>query len=459
MTANPSPPAISSVTDPGAAQNFPSGSPGLAYNPTHITGKGSAMKLNNRVVLSAVVLVSLGAVALAQQKVPGEMWRHTMSMEASGFSMPSRTTEMCAPVGKPEEAMIRQQGPSECSTSNMQHNGGKTSFDFACTGKSPMQGHFEGEQSGNTMKGNMNATAEGMTMKMKFEATKLGKACEAVDYSNYKPPVVAAVAIPDTCQQIADKMDTSQLASAGSALLGQYPSPDGKGVTSCKQHAAFKKFCSAVQTPAGFADLDSQQWTFRDQPVPAGENEQARMMRAPLSESLKACGLGTDANSVNALQKKMVDAAKKNGSYGFVLYYAAGTEYAAVKDTAKKECSGRSFTNASNPQYSRLCANYGAALARDDRAGVMEAAGCGQEREDAARGICVGAKNAGSGSVANMGTSPASSTGAAGTAATGTASTATAAPSAEEAAQEEAAKKGNSTLDKGKKALKGLFGR
>jgi len=421
------------------------------------------MKSNSRIVLCAMGFVSLCAVALAQQKVPGEMWRHTMSMEASGFSMPSRTTEMCAPVGKPEEAMIRQQGPSECSTSNMKSAGGKTSFDFACTGKSPMKGHFEGEQSGNTMKGNMDATAEGMTMKMKFEATKLGKACEAVDYSNYKPPVVAAVAIPDTCQQIADKMDTSQLASAGSALLGQYPSPDGKGVTSCKQHAAFKKFCSAVQTPAGFADLDSQQWTFRDQPVPAGENEQARMMRAPLSESLKACGLGADANSVNALQKKMVDAAKKNGSYGFVLYYAAGTEYAGVKDTAKKECSGRSFTNASNPQYSRLCANYGAALARDDRAGVMEAAGCGQEREDAARGICVGAKSQGSGSGANLGNSQtatassgvASSSGAAAGAA-GTAATPEA--SAEEAAKAEAAKKGNSTLDKGKKALKGLFG-
>ena len=416
------------------------------------------MKSSTRVILSAIGLASLGAIAIAQQKVPGEMWRHTMSMEASGFSMPARTTEMCAPVGKPEEAMIRQQGPSECSTTNMKSSGGKTSFDFACTGKSPMKGHFEGEQSGNTMRGNMDATAEGMTMKMKFEATKLGKACEAVDYSNYKPPAVAAVAIPDTCQQIGEKIDPSQLASAGSALLGQYPTADGKGVKGCKEHAAFKKYCSAVQTPAGFASLENQQWTFRDQPAPANENEQARMMRAPLSESLKACGLGADASAVASLQKKMVDAAKKNGSYGFVFYYAAGTEYAAAKDLAKKECSGRSFTNAANPQFSRLCANYGSALARDDRAGVMQAAGCGVEREDATRGICVGAKSQGAGSVANVSNTPAA-TASAGAAASASGTAASPEAAAEEAAAKAAADKGNSAIDKGKKALKGIFGR
>lgn len=417
------------------------------------------MKSRNRVVLAGVAFLSLGAIALAQQKVPGEMWRHTVSMEASGFSMPARTTEMCAPVGKPEEAMIRQQEGSQCSTSNMKNSGGKTSFDFACTGKSPMSGHFEGENVGNTMRGNMKATAEGMTMNMKFEATKLGKACEAVDYSNYKPPAVAAIAIPDTCQQIADRIDVDQLASAGSALLGQYPTTDGKGMASCKQHAAFKKYCSAVQTPAGFASLDNQQWNMRTVKAEANENEQAKMMRLPLTESLRACGLGTDAAGIKSLQARMVDAAKKNGSYGFVFYYAADTEYAAARETAKKECSGRSFTNATNRTYSRLCANYGSALARDDRKGVMEAAGCGQEREDTARGICIGAKNEGSGSVADTGTSPSSPSGAAGSAATGTAAAPAAPSSAEEVAQEEAAKKGNSTIDKGKKALKGLFGR
>ena len=188
-------------------------------------------------------------------------------------------------------------------------------------------------------------------------------------------------------------------------------------------------------------------------------------MRAPLSESLKACGLGADANAVASLQKKMVDAAKKNGSYGFVFYYAAGTEYAAAKDLAKKECSGRSFTNAANPQFSRLCANYGSALARDDRAGVMQAAGCGVEREDATRGICVGAKSQGAGSVANVSNTPAATAGTpaatasagAAASASGTASTPEAA--AEEAAAKAAADKGNSAIDKGKKALKGIFGR
>jgi hypothetical protein len=416
------------------------------------------MKSNSSVLLSAIACLLPSTAALAQQKVPGESWRHTVSMEAAGFSMPARTTEMCAPIGKAEEAMSRQQGPSECSVSNMKQAGNKVSYDFRCTGKSPIDGHFESERTGDTMRGTMTGTAEGTSMKMKFEATKLPKACEALDYSNYKPPVVAAAPLMDTCQAIGDKIDPNSLPSVGSALLGQYPSADGKSITGCKQHAAFQKYCSAVQTPAGYASLESQQWTFRDQKATPNENEQARMARAPLTESIRACGLGTDAAAGLALQKRMVDAAKKDGKWGFLLYYAAVQEYPAMKETAKKECSGRSFTNAANKQYAGLCANYGAALARDDRSGVLEAAGCSQEREDAARGICVGAKSTGSSSMANINGPAGAAAGAAGTAeAPLTAASAEAA--AEEEAKKAAAEKGNNALDKGKKALKGLFGR
>ena len=416
------------------------------------------MKSNSSVVLSAIACLLPAAAALAQQKVPGESWRHTISMEAAGFSMPARTTEICAPVGKAEEAMSRQQGPSECSVSNMKQTGNKVSYDFRCTGKSAMDGHFESERNGDTMRGTMTGTAEGTSMKMKFEATKLPKACEAVDYSNYKPPVVAAAPLMDTCQAIGDKIDPNSLPSVGSALLGQYPSADGKSMTGCKQHAAFQKYCSAVQTPAGYASLENQQWTFRDQKATPNENEQARMVRAPLTESVRACGLGADAAAVPALQKRMIESAKKDGKWGFLLYYAAAQEYPAMKETAKKECSGRSFTNATNRQYAGLCANYGAALARDDRAGVMESAGCSQEREDAAHGICVGAKNTGSSSMANVNGPAGAAAGAAGTAEVPmTAASAEAA--AEEEAKKAAADKGNKALDKGKKALKGLFGR
>jgi hypothetical protein len=410
------------------------------------------MKSNSSFVLSAIVCLLPSIAAQAQQKVPGEAWRHTVSMEAAGFSMPARTTEMCAPVGKAEEAMARQQ-PGECAISNMKQAGNKVSYDFRCTGKSPIDGHFESERTGDTMRGSMTGTAEGTSMKMKFEATKLGKACEALDYSNYKPPVAAAaVPLMDACQAIGDKMDPNNLASVGSALLGQYPSADGKSFTGCKQHAAFQKYCSAVQTPAGYASLESQEWTFRDQKATSGENEQARMARAPLTESIHACGLGTDAAAVPALQKRMVEAAKKDNKWGFALYYASAQEYPAAKEIAKKECSGRSFTNAANKQYAGLCANYGAALARDDRSGVLQAAGCSQEREDTVRGICVGAKSTGSGSVAKIGGESGAAAGAAGAVAMPTEA------SAEEAAKKTAAEKGNSALDKGKKALKGLFG-
>lgn len=416
-------------------------------------------------ILSAVSGVLFASSAIAQTKVPGEKWRHTVSMETEGFSMPARTTEFCAPIGKVETAVAQQQ--PNCSISNMKQNGNKSSFDIACTGKDAMTGHFESERVGDTMKGMMTGSAGGTSMKMKFESTKLPGACQADDYSNYKPPVVAAVAPVDMCQTIADQSGKSDnLASVGTALLSQYPTPDGKGMADCTKHAAFKQFCSRVQTPAGFAQLEHQEWGARAVKADAGETPSAKMMRAPLSASMQACGLGTGPAAVTTFQKKMVVAAKENRSYGFLLYYAAGDEYAAMVETAKKQCSGRSFTNATDATYASLCRNYGSALVRGDRAGAMEAAGCSQEREDAAKGICVGATSSGSGAVANVSGSQggASGTGAGASGSAGAA--AAAAPGSAEAAAEEAkaqAEKdgGNKTKDainKGKKALKGLFG-
>jgi hypothetical protein len=79
---------------------------------------------------------------------------------------------------------------------------------------------------------------------------------------------------------------------------------------------------------------------------------------------------------------------------------------------------------------------------------VMEAAGCSQEREDKARGICIGATRGSSGAMAAI-EGAGGSSGASGSAA---------AVNPEEETRASAKDKAKDAVDKGKKALRGLFG-
>lgn len=394
------------------------------------------------VVFGLVSIVA--ATAYAQQKVPGEKWRHTVSMQAEGFTMPPRTTEFCAPVGKAAESVGRE-GGDNCTISNWKQSGNKFSYDIKCKGEESMEGHFEGENLGNTMRGKMTAKASGTSMQMQFESTKLGQACEAIDYSNYKAPVVD-IPVVDMCAEAGRNLDPSDLSSVGAVLLTQYPTPDGKGFADCTKHAAFKDFCKAVQTPEGFAGLDYREWQNRTYPAAANEDAAARMRRAPLTEAVRACGLG----DLPALQAKMLAAAQKERDYGFLLYYGADQNYEAVQAVAKRECSGRAFTNAANKDYQEMCRRFGRALVRNDRPGALLAAGCNGDRVDPARGICVG------GLVADNAAGIASVPGVASPGAAGEVPTAE--DVAEKAAKDKAKDKAKEAMDKGKKVLKGILG-
>jgi hypothetical protein len=404
------------------------------------------MKTGKYVVIAGLACVVAGAVALAQQKVAGEKWRMKMAMQAEGFSMPARTTEMCLPQGRPEQAMMQQQNDNgNCAVSNFTQTGNKYTADIKCTGKDAMEGRVEMEQLGpDSMRGHMTGKTADTSMKMDYEYTRLGQACEAVDYSNYKPPVVMEAPKVDYCQKVFDDMGTKNLPGLGAAIVMGVPKPDGSGMQDCTTHAGFPKFCAAVQTPAGFASLEHEQWQRRIVPAAADENAYSRMTRAPLSESLKLCKLDASDAGISKLQKQLAATARKDGQWGFALYYDANAHYPDLQALAKKECSGRSFTNAADKQYLGLCSSYGSMLARDNRSGVLEAAGCSQEREDVARGICVGATSATVASGAAMGG-----------AAAGAPADAAAAPADEKTSATDKAKE---ALDKGKKALRGIFG-
>ncbi len=423
------------------------------------------MKPNmSAVVLSVIAGLLAASAATAQEKVPGEKWRMKMSMQTEGFSMPARTTEMCLPIAKPEEAMMRPQSAdnSNCTMSNLRQSGNKTSADIKCTGKEAMDGHMEVEKlSENSVRGAMTGNTSGMSMKMEYEYTKLGQACEAIDYSNYKPPVVNLTPI-DFCAQAAEKFDPRNLTASGIALLQKYPTADGKGMADCSKHAGFKQFCSAAQTPSGFAQLDSAQWRQRDVPVYGDESNDAslRMNRTPLTETMRACGLGAGEAGIASLQKRMMGVAEKERLWGFQLYYGVDAHYADIRAIAQRECSGRSFTNAANQDYLGLCRRYGAVLARDDRPGVLAAAGCTEEREDRVRDICIGARGEGSGVVTDAGDADAvtGSSSVAGSAQPGAGAAQTGSEAADDADKDGAKNKAKDALDKGKRALRGLFG-
>jgi hypothetical protein len=420
------------------------------------------MKPNtNHVVLAALACAVTGMVAFAQTKVPGEKWRTKVSMSTSGFNMPARTTEMCLPKGKPETAMTQQEN-SSCVVSNVKNVGNKTSADMKCSGKEAMEGHFEMEKLGeDSMRGQVDLKTTEMAMKMNYEYTKLPGACEAVDYSNYQAPVVNMPKI-DVCQQQWDDVKNRELSRQALSVLQQYPMFDdkgqGKGEADCMKHPAFKGFCAAVATPAGYADLEQAQWARRAEKMPAGAKPGAAVAIQPLTESMRACGLGTGEAAITKLQKQVLATAQQNRQWGFLLFYAGDEYYPQLLATAKQECSGRSFTNAKNKDYLGLCMNYGAPLARDNRAGTMEAAGCSAERMDPARGICQGATTQGTGEGARIIDASGKAQSASGSASSGSSASDQPAGSDADKADKSNKDKAKDALDKGKKALRGLFG-
>lgn len=363
---------------------------------------------------TGTMLVAGASPVLAQKVVPGEKWRNTVSMEAMGMKMPARTTEACVPVGKANEALARPQGnDSQCEMYDVKQAGNRFSGKMRCTGNEPLEGTIESETEGNRIKGRMTMTTRGQSMNMTYDGEKLGQACEAKDWSDYKPPAVAQPKAVDTCAVLAENLKKG---SVGDSVV-MYVGKDAQ----CAKHASQKQFCSAVATPAGFLDLSR-----REKSMAGVQQNRDSAAVQPLTMSAQACGLG----SVDALRTRLLGTAEKDANWDFLVTEGNDSTWAMLRQTAQRECTGRSFTSASNPRYLPLCRSYGMALTRGDRESALNAAGVYDTRP----------------------------------AASGSASTAApvapATPAAEPAPSDsdKAKSKAKDTLDKGKKALRGLFG-
>jgi hypothetical protein len=131
---------------------------------------------------ASACLAILGAqvVALAADAPAGELWQATVTMEMAGMTMPPRTSQVCVPKGKAEEALSKPQGPGmgdNCRVEEAKHEGGKYSAIFICTGKQAVQGTVETIFAGDHAQTTMTMQMNGQTMTMKSDSQKLGTPC------------------------------------------------------------------------------------------------------------------------------------------------------------------------------------------------------------------------------------------------------------------------------------------
>jgi Protein of unknown function (DUF3617) len=214
------------------------------------------MGRNPKVVIGISLVGAVVAIAIAAQpmmagakKVPGETWRNSMSMEMMGMTMPmpNGNKETCVPIGRAQEAMAAPD--KDCQVYDTRAAGNKLSAKFRCSGQQKMEGSMESVSEGNRIRGTMRArTADGNEVTMKFDNTRIGAACEAVDYSGVKPPPQPQYAQFDMCK-ISDDDKTKDF----------YIRFVGPGGEQCRKSAHFKTFCARVKSPADFLWLDIEQ--------------------------------------------------------------------------------------------------------------------------------------------------------------------------------------------------------
>lgn len=319
------------------------------------------MRIANRTVLLLAFVCAVpviaqmpGSLPPGAKKVPGEMWRQKVSMKAAGMSMPGRTMEFCAPRDNPESA--NEMLPDKnCTMYDVQRSGNKTSMKFRCTGKDAAEGSMELSRSGDTMIMDMlMRSKDSGEMAMHGESTKLGKACEAVDFSGVKLP--EAPAAPDICGEMMKDLrkDMSKLEGAASTFI----SKDG----TCAKHASKKEFCEIAQTPGGFLTLHRAEYRLDKQVKEFGNSAMAGRdpaTRLPLQNSLQSCGLGKGSAAAASVRAKLLPIAEQKKSWHFL---AAEGDQAALQKLqveAKTNCTGRAFTEGKSPETKSLCLYYG----------------------------------------------------------------------------------------------------
>jgi Protein of unknown function (DUF3617) len=270
-----------------------------------------------RLGCAAIAAVMASSAALgATPTVPGEKWQQTITMKMEGMSMPMGSTEICAPIGRADEELLKPE--KDCKVSNVKRSGNRLSGDIACSGKDPIKGTMVLVSEANRVTGTMQVTMDGETVTMTMDSRKLG-ACQAIDTQALVDRSVAegkraAAAAPkvDACATVTEDLKSKPDNTAFAATIFAAPGAQCAGSV----HKA--PFCAAVQTRSGFSSL-----------------QQMEANRASITaQSASFCGLGAGKAGVDALRARLVTAAEADGDGNFLITHAP----ARARQLARSEC-------------------------------------------------------------------------------------------------------------------------
>lgn len=378
-------------------------------------------------LMTAVAQMPTGPLPPGAKKVPGEKWRTKQSMKMGGMSMPGRTTEVCLAKGRETEG-ASQPPDKNCRIYDVSQSGSKFSAKFSCTGQNAGEGSMETRREGDTLISDIFMRSKDGEMNMHSETTKLGGACEAIDYSGVK--LEAPPPPPDMCVEMFKKKENdfriypSLTARSANAFIGKGAQCAGKPI--------MKDYCAAVQTHSGYFSLRAGEYQIEKVIKESGDASAYKpdpSMRTPLLTSVQSCGLGKGKAAVEALRTRLLADAEAKNAWTFMVAEGDDAMHAHLQQLAKENCSGRGFTETKAKQFRSLCLYYGPDLI-NGRFQQARNTAFGEPNDEATAASGSGGAD-GSGSNATDASNP----------------------------EAEKANKAKETLDKGKKLLRGILGR
>jgi uncharacterized protein DUF3617 len=286
-------------------------------------------------VTALLLTCAVAPLAFAAGDTPGEKWKVTSSVQMSGMSMPSNSTEICKQAG---DDSVPVKTDKNCEVYDVARSGNTQSFKMRCTGKDAMEGAGQITYDGkDRYKGKMTVNAEGTTMTMSYEGQKLG-ACDGGE-TNLKAKEFQAQA--EKMQAEGKKMQ----AESCHKMAAEASSP-AIMKSQCNNAEDRKTFCSnVVSTHDRFQRL-------------ADMEKNSHSSDKPLSESASYCGFSVDKE-----RARLCTSAVSEEKLGFVSSQCP----AEAEQLAKAQCAGRKYTAIAD-KYRGFCASYASNQPADDSA-------------------------------------------------------------------------------------------
>jgi hypothetical protein len=364
--------------------------------------------------LATLLPLVLAQAASAQAPTPGERWKTTMSMEMAGMKMPGMTSEVCTPKNVAPEPEAPQEN---CTISNRQRVGNTDSFDMTCTGKNPMTARMEMTQESPTRwRGKMLTKSKDGEMTMNYSGEKLPGECDASEMERKMNQLKAQgdARLAKECAAAAkpESLNPTLFVGAGGTAGG------------CKDAESRKAYCESVRTPRGYTSVARYQ---RLSASPEYRGAAGNAYKTVLADTGKLCGFAPET-----VRTQLCSTAQGKKEWTFLAEDCPEIS----KPLAQRECAGRDFTTPVSPPFVAFCSAYAAA---GRGASLPGSSSDGASGDDGATAGSTSASGAGSASAQG---GPANDGGAA---------------TGEEAGNP--ADKAKEALNKGKQALKGLFGR